>query len=571
MAGKVRHLLERDGRHYARVAVPPELRNLVGKRELTKALGADRSEALRRLPGAVAAMQVTIVDARHRASNGSGKPVPRAGAPLTAREMAAIHYQDQERFDEEARNADHRFPMGFPDEQYVAALRAAMTGGASNDELQQTVGLILRKFQARGNTDAEPGTPEWRELARALAVAEYEALKRTAERDEGDFSGKPAHPVLADKPEAQPAQKDALAIRIMSPESTKALSTLLPMFAKEKGAKASTTREYAVAVRMFEEHLGEARPVYKITRQDVIAYKNALLKTPANYTKRFPGLTLPQAIAANEIRKQPFPALRPKTINDKALPWINSVLKWCVNNGIIPDNPAAGIKIERKRLETAPPREHFTPGDLARIFSPPEFAPDGPLLERDWAMLIALFSGMRAGEIAQIKLDSVRTERGILVFAIEEQTKTRGSRRITPVHSTLIRLGLSERITELRRNRQTHLFPEWFGKAQARIASAREAGRDVNTPYSQVIPRWFNRTYLPSIGIHDDRKVFHCFRHTLKTALSRAGVSRSISDDITGHEDSTAGGKYIHENSIEAMKEAIERVRFDGFPLALGQ
>ena len=38
MAGKVRHLLERDGRFYARIVVPERLRAAVGKRELTAAI-----------------------------------------------------------------------------------------------------------------------------------------------------------------------------------------------------------------------------------------------------------------------------------------------------------------------------------------------------------------------------------------------------------------------------------------------------------------------------------------------------------------------------------------------------
>ena len=60
MTGAVRHLLHRAGRYSARVAVPETLRKIVGKRELIEALGADRTTALRRLPGVVARMQVQL-------------------------------------------------------------------------------------------------------------------------------------------------------------------------------------------------------------------------------------------------------------------------------------------------------------------------------------------------------------------------------------------------------------------------------------------------------------------------------------------------------------------------------
>ena len=51
---------------------------------------------------------------------------------------------------------------------------------------------------------------------------------------------------------------------------------------------------------------------------------------------------------------------------------------------------------------------------------------------------------MRANELAQLKLNSLRHERGILVFAIEEETKTSGSQRIIPLHSVLIKRGLEQ-------------------------------------------------------------------------------------------------------------------------------
>jgi hypothetical protein len=41
-----------------------------------------------------------------------------------------------------------------------------------------------------------------------------------------------------------------------------------------------------------------------------------------------------------------------------------------------------------------------------------------------------------------------------------------------------------------------------------------------------------------------------------------------MQDDLCGHEDNSAGAGYVHGESVEAMKEAIEKLRFDGFPLA---
>lgn len=562
VAGKVRHLLYVRGRYSARLAVPKALRSIVGKRELLQPLGADRAVALRKLPGAVGEMQAILDAARARAKVDETvrAPVPR-DRPLTGQQMARQHYLSQIEFDQEVRESDERAGMGFVDDLRVADLARAIAGATTNAELETLVGPILASFRLRGHTETTPASPEFRKTAMALAIAEHEALAVSMARDEGDTAAATAHPFLA---AAQPLELAPVSPRILGPLSTKTLSEIVSVMMIEKKAQPASVYEYQVAVRMFEEHLEEPRPVYMIARRDMLSYKAALMDTPANYTKRFPNTPLPEAIKRNKARATPFPVLNATTINDKWLARLQSIFKWCVLNDVLPDNPASGVKVDQI-AGTAAPRVPFTPGDLTKIFAPPLFREEGVLGERQWATLIALHTGFRASEIGQLKLDSVRHERGVLVFAVEEQVKTRGSARLTPVHSTLIRLGIEKRVAALREDGETHLFPDWYDKATAAPKSGADRAR--NTPFSQVLPRWFNRTYLPSVGINDDRKVFHSFRHTLKTALSRAGVPRSISDDITGHDDQTAGGKYVHETSIEAMGAALEMIHLDGFTL----
>jgi hypothetical protein len=45
---------------------------------------------------------------------------------------------------------------------------------------------------------------------------------------------------------------------------------------------------------------------------------------------------------------------------------------------------------------------------------------------------------MRASKLAQVRLNSVRTERGVLVIAFEEKAKKLGSKRLIPVHSKVL-------------------------------------------------------------------------------------------------------------------------------------
>jgi integrase len=436
-----------------------------------------------------------------------------------------------------------------------------------------TVGWIIRKFRDRG-ADAAPASPEWRSIARALAGVELEALTRTAERDEGDLTGKPAHPLLTEpEPKPQAAPDDKLGLRIISEDSTKMLRELLPRFLAERGASGANQSEHHVSVRMFEQFLGEPVPVYKITRTHLNGYKSALMQTPSNYIKRFPGIALPQAIEANQKRATPFPKLHSRTIQ-KWLARLHAVLNWCVQNDVIPDNPAAGVKIRFKEDSGKASRDAFSPGDLSKIFAAPMFDPSKQFGEDQWAMLISIFAGTRPSELAQIELDSIRRVRGVLVFQIEGETKNSGSQRMIPVHKTLIDLGLEKRVAELRKAGKTHLFPEWFRQGQhaRKLAEdgAEREGRAVtlNQHYPKYLPKRVNVTYLPKIGVKAPGKDFYSFRHTFKTGLSLAGVSKDIRDYLTGHHDKSPGSVYEHDVSIQHMQAALDQLSFDGLDLS---
>jgi integrase len=559
----------RDSGYYARLSVPHALRPIVGKTELWAALHATtRADANRKLPATLARLQAVIEAARAEANVGRVQAVtPRRGQLLSPRQLAVTHYSSQMRFDDELRNSDHRYSLGFVNGEYVEQLKRVVSGAADNQGFQEAVGWIARQYESNGNLRAPFGTAEWREAIRALAAAELESLARTSERDEGDFTGQPSHPLLTAKPEPV-AIKDALSARIIGPDSTKPLSEIVPEFVKERSASPQTNYECNATARMLEEYLGEAKPVHAITRQDIRGFKQALTDLPANSAKRFHGLTVPQAIKANQARANPYPVLNARTINDKYLSKLHSLLNWCLRNDIIPDNPAAGIKVDAVKDKGKPPRINFSPNDLIKIFSPNLFDTSKPFEEQQWAMLTALFTGARASELAQVKLDSTRHERGCFIMAIEEDTKNIGSQRLIPIHSTLISLGFEKHVDKLRRSGDSHLFPKWYRKGIEAKKRAEASGKlTLNHHFPRFIPRAFNVTILPKVGINDPRKTWHSFRHTFKTGLARAGVPRSMQDDLCGHTDNSAGAGYVHGHSVEAMKDAVEKLKYDGFVL----
>ena len=394
MGGKVRHLIFRDGRWYARVVVPLELRRIIGKTELREPLGADKKAAERQSHAIVARMLDQIEQARHQLA-AEAPPLVQIARDFYARELV----RDDESRALTGEQSIRSYNATFRDAQATALRRVA--SGQTNvtedgDEAEAIIGWAADELMARGETSALPGTPERRELLKALAGVKLEALARTEERDRGQITpGTLTHPLLIDQPPpAPPVMSDLARSRIIGEHSTKTLAELLPMFHEERRVRPATAKEHGVAVRMVEEFFAVPKPVCEITVQNMQSYKRALLRTPSNYTKRFPGLTLPEAIEANAKRAEPFDTLNPNTITDKWLSHVKAILAWCVDNAIIPDNPAAGVKVDQGAGQKDPPRVPFSPGDLAKIFGPPLFGPGIKLETRQWVVLVALHTGV---------------------------------------------------------------------------------------------------------------------------------------------------------------------------------
>jgi integrase len=104
------------------------------------------------------------------------------------------------------------------------------------------------------------------------------------------------------------------------------------------------------------------------------------------------------------------------------------------------------------------PYEPFSLGELKRLFASPVFArnerPHGGRGEAAyWLPLIALFSGARRTEIAQLKVGDVRQGDGWIWFfdltneSEDQSLKTSFSAGSVPLHSELIRLGLLAVVT----------------------------------------------------------------------------------------------------------------------------
>jgi integrase len=277
------------------------------------------------------------------------------------------------------------------------------------------------------------------------------------------------------------------------------------------------------------------------------AYKTTLQRLPPNINKspRYRGKSIAEVLALGD---QPA---APNTIN-KNLTRVSAFFRWAVEYGYTTLNPAGGMTIKNPKRANEE-RQAFSDNDLIKLFHRDDFHREGAKQPfRYWVPLIALFTGARQNEIAQLHLADFYEADGVPLISINDQgegkrLKTKAGKRSIPVHAELVCLGLLRYVDELRAANETRLFPELPLKRDG---------------YGQIVSKWFQR-YRRQCGISDDGKVFHSFRHTVIDRLKQADVPKEKIAALVGHEDdSVTFGRYGKDFSPAIMREVVAMLDF---------
>lgn len=499
MAAKLRNWKEKGGRFYARLAVPTALKTIIGKSELLEPLGADRKAALYKHPGAVTRLQTQIAEAARKAQPSGAMQF--ADYPMSPEEIALSHYRQRLAFDDALRN-DHRHSLGLVDDMLVQRLRDAMAGKLRDSELAELMGPKIERFRAAGNLTAAPGSDEWRQIARALCVAEYEALARVVERDEGDYTGKPEHPLIANAkaPEDQP---EPIGLSKLADGYVKARTQA--GFMKDNG------RRVAVVMRNLRKFLNH-NDARKVTKKNLHEWRELLLTT-----------------------------LAAKTVNDIYLSTVRSVLNWGVENDFLMENVAATVKQAKKKKVYGRERGYTDAEAVFVLKTSRSYQPKADeygrvretpqaVAAKRWVPILCAFTGARVSEITQLRAEDVRREGEHLVIRITPDAGTvkAGGYRDVPLHRQIERLGFEEFVNSVE---QGPLFHN--GTDPARYAAKAQR-------MSNQIADWLRISEIKPEGVQPN----HAWRHRLKTQGLELGLNSRVIDAMQGHSGRTAGESY---------------------------
>ena len=331
----------------------------------------------------------------------------------------------------------------------------------------------------------------------------------------------------------------------LSPHQSTPLSIGIENYMNEKGSiRTRSVKEVEHSLNMMIEEWGDIG-IGSITREMGTHFKSHLLKLPRNRKKNpeYRDKDLHELVEMN-IKD----TISSTTVN-KHLQYVSSFYEWSVNHGYATINPFKGMKLKRT-VRPRDERDRFTELELKKIFGRDNYIHYTNIgdyihytnVEKGkyafayyWVPLIAVFSGMRLGEICPLYLDNVRIieghhrKRRWCFDILEEPNRTdkrlknQSSRRVVPIHDILIeQLGFIEFIELLKKKdpKRERLFQELLY-------------REGN--YNKNVSTFFNKRYLPSLGLKTDKKNFHSFRHTVSDHLKQKGIEPHFINELLGH------------------------------------
>ncbi|WP_170978673.1 site-specific integrase [Afipia massiliensis] len=341
------------------------------------------------------------------------------------------------------------------------------------------------------------------------------------------------------------------------------LASAADVFFKFKSKNDWTAKTAADVKRVLAlalARIGSERPINSVGIEDVKAVRDALGLLPPNYMKASSnkGISVQEAIDANISGV----SLSIKT-QDKYFTMFRQFLIWASNEGYIDKVPGAGVKVAGvSKLLAGEQRGPYSLDQLKQIFSSPIYTghkstvvrhKPGKLLIRDgkfWVPLIALYSGMRMGEIVQLLASDIKVESDIWYFDVSKgegkSLKTISSKRRVPIHQLLIKMGFLKYVKSYASNQR--LFPEI------------EKGKDGY--HSHNLSKWWGR-YSKQVKFKSPKTAFHSFRHNFLDALQQQGLPEYLNKALMGHADKSVHSQYSSGVKVSVLKEAIDKVSFD--------
>lgn len=502
----------KTGVYWFRKAVPKDLRPILNKTEELRSLRT-KDPAVARQCYVIVAAEVE----RHWQALRSG-PITLTNQQITA--LAGILYRE-----ETSALADE---PGSPEvwDHVVRIHRQAREAGKLEQWLGPSVDDLLRRQGL--NIDSQSRS-RLIEAVDAAAIQASEQLRRNAK---GDYRPDPDAARFPEWTPPRPNGEDREKPRPAAGEKTTLTSLMEGWWreAKAAGRSISTYQSYSTTIAKLAAFLGhdDAR---RVTPEDVVRFKDHRL---------------------SEVNHKTGKPASPKTVKDSDLAGLKAVFGWAVTNRLLPSNPAEGItlkvrKPKRLRLKGFTDEEANAILKAARELQRGKENPKTFAAKR-WVPWLQAYTGARVGEMAQLRKQDLRNEKGVWVLTVtpEAGTVKTGEAREIPLHPHLVELGFPDFV---RSCPEGHLFlnpNDRIGDEEKKVLGPLQGVKNRLAEFAREV-------------VGDPRvQPTHGWRHRFKTLWREAGLDPRVMDVIQGHAARTAGDDY-GDVTIKAMIAALSK------------
>lgn len=371
-----------------------------------------------------------------------------------------------------------------------------------------------------------------------------------------------------------PAAAGSAALTVATAGPARLLSAAIETYigdCKRKRLSPRTLEGYVFTLNLLKEIVGDV-PVSRVSADDIRKMWDIIRWMPKNprSNAKLRGLS-PFELA--EIGRDENVAAPSSHVLNRHWRTLRPFFKSLVKSKELASSPLDGLDLViDEKCEPKIGRE-FTPQELAAVFNPKTFLPWAMVApQRFWIPQLALYTGARVSEIAQLKVSDVSEVGGIPVIwfrktfdqsgrdpgrrTTTQKLKSKFSMRPMPVAKALLDAGFLDFVEDVKATGHPRLFPH-LGIPQPK------PGKESSGTYGSQMSSQFSRYAKNKIGL-DQGVAIHAFRHYFITAMRILKVPNATASCLTGHSASvryTGLENYQHhgpEVEVGEMAEALE-------------
>ncbi|MFT8326884.1 DUF6538 domain-containing protein [Gluconobacter oxydans] len=327
------------------------------------------------------------------------------------------------------------------------------------------------------------------------------------------------------------------------------LTEALNRFLNSKPAKSlETQRDTSRTVALFIEAFGD-KSIREIDGKVAGDFRDVLFSLPASHGKT-KNLSLQDEI--ERAASQDVSTLSAKTVKNHFMR-LSSLWNDLLRRDMVEKNPWGNWDFN---LTKKNPRRAWTPEEMDKLLQTSWPLCNIPVDTFQGITMVAAYSGMRLGEICNLRNEDIQTIDGVQCFRIcahpedNWSPKTEAGERLVPIHSTLLNWG----ILNFQKTGEKYLFSD--------LKDSQDGNRGAD--FSRAFSRYKTMMELPPAI------TFHGFRHTVSTLLrnQNSDIREIWIDALLGHEashKSQGATTYLSGIEMQNLKRTVEAIQYPSF------